>query len=252
MANFHPILPDHRPLAIAHRGGNSLDEARAAIAYGADMLETDVWPYRGRLEVRHVKTIGPLPIYWEKWYIDSVGGRQMRLRELLDSVPTEVRLFLDLKGRNPNLGKRVIEAIARLQAEREIILCGRSWNQLDPIEALPNVHVFYSVGEEKELARVWSRLERQQYPAVSIHHGLLTEQNIDRLHELGTTIVAWTVNDPDIAKALYARGVDGFTSDNGEMLARIVRLRERAFDQESDRALPEQPEGASIVERFQQ
>ena len=75
MPNQHPILPNHRPLAIAHRGGNSLDEARAAIAYGADMLETDVWPHRGRLEVRHVKTIGPWPIYWEKWYIDSIGKR---------------------------------------------------------------------------------------------------------------------------------------------------------------------------------
>jgi glycerophosphoryl diester phosphodiesterase len=252
MPNSHPILPDHRPLAIAHRGGNSLDEARAAIAYGADMLETDVWPYRGRLEVRHVKTIGPLPIYWEKWYIDSIGRRQMRLRELLDGVPAEVRLFLDLKGRNPDLGKRVIAAIAELQAEREIILCGRSWSQLDPIEVLPNVHVFYSVGEEQELANVWSRLERQQHPAVSIHHGLLTEATLARLNELGTTIVAWTVNDAEIAKSLFAHGVDGFTSDNAEMLARIVRLRERAFDESPAGDLPQKPEGASIVERFQQ
>lgn len=252
MASSHPILPEHRPLAIAHRGGNSLEEARAAIAYGADMLETDVWPYRGRLEVRHVKTIGPLPIYWEKWYIDSVGGRQLRLQELLDGVPTEARLFLDLKGRNPNLGKRVIEAIAKLQEKREVILCGRSWNQLDPIEALPNVHVFYSVGEEKELANVWSRLERQRHPAVSIHHGLLTEPTIARLKELGATIVAWTVNDPGIAKPLFAHGIDGFTSDNADMLARIVRLRERAFDEDTEGELPGKPEGASIVERIQQ
>jgi hypothetical protein len=146
----------------------------------------------------------------------------------------------------------VIEAIARLQAKREIILCGRSWNQLDPIETLPNVHVFYSVGEEEELAKVWGRLEQQQHPAVSIHHGLLTEATLARLAELRTTIVAWTVNEPEIAKALFVRGVDGFTSDNAGMLARIVRLRDRAFDEDAEGDLPGRPEGASIVERIQQ
>lgn len=250
MPSTHPILPDHRPLAIAHRGGNSLEAAREAIAIGADMLETDIWPFRGRLEVRHVKTIGPLPIYWEKWYVDSVGGRQMRLRELLEGVPACVRLFLDLKGKNPNLGKRVLQEIAELQAEREIIMCGRTWSQLDPIEALPNVHVFYSVGEAPELAKVWSRLEKQRSPAVSIHHGLLTDDTIARLHALGTTIVAWTVNDPAIAKALWERGVDGFTSDNAGMLARIVRLRERAFDEAPAAELPGKPKGASIMEKI--
>ena len=59
MPTKHPILPDHRPLAIAHRGGNSLEAAWKAIELGIDMLETDVWPYLGRLEVRHVDELGP-------------------------------------------------------------------------------------------------------------------------------------------------------------------------------------------------
>ena len=107
------------------------------------------------------------------------------------------------------------------------------------------------VGEEKELANVWSRLEQQQHLAVSIHHGLLTEATLARLKELRTTIVAWTVNEPEIAKSLFGHGVDGFTSDNAEMLARIVRLRERAFDESPAGDLPEAGR-RPIVERIQQ
>lgn len=230
MAQNHPALPDHRPLAVAHRAGNDLEMARDAIAYGADMLETDVWPRLGHLEIRHLKTIGPIPIYWEKWYIDSFGGRQMRLAELVRALPPEARLFLDLKGLHPGLGNRVVDAIAKIQGDREIILCGRNWRQLDTVAHRPNVSVFYSVGDERQLADVWAKVEQQAHPAVSIHHRLLTRETISRFRELGTTILAWTVNDPAVARTLFEMGVDGFTSDNRDMLTAIARHRERAFD----------------------
>jgi len=226
----HPVLPDHRPLAIAHRAGNNLDVARAAIAAGVDMLEADVWPRLGRLEIRHVKSIGPLPIYWERWYIDSIGGRHVRLDELIEGLPPDVRLFLDLKGLHPWLGRRVVNAIREIQKDLEIVVCGRNWRHLDPVARLPNVHIFYSIGDEKQLANVWHRLGRQTNPAVSIHHRLLTEETVARFKNLRTTIIAWTVNDPAIARALFQLGVDGFTSDNREMLADIVSRREHVFD----------------------
>ncbi len=243
MTPKHPVLPDHRPLAIAHRAGNNLALAHEAIDDGVDMLETDVWPRLGNLEIRHLKTIGPIPIYWEKWYIDSIGGRQMRLHDLVNALPRQVRLFLDLKGLHPHLGKRVVRAIEEIQEDRAIILCGRTWRQLDPVGELPNVHVFYSVGDEKELARVWPKLQAQTHPAVSIHYRLLTEETITRLHDIGTTIIAWTVNDPAIARTLFAFGVDGFTSDNRDLLGAIVQRRERAFEAEPAAQLPVEPKG---------
>lgn len=230
MASTHPILPNHRPLAIAHRAGNDLEMARDALGYGADLLETDVWPRNGRLEIRHLKTIGPLPIFWEKWYIDSIGTRQMRLHELVAALPPEARLFLDLKGQHPRLGRQVVRAIADIQVDREIILCGRNWRQLDPISRLPNVHLFYSVGDERQLGNVWRKLRSQAHPAVSIDYRLLTAETIARLRDHGATIIAWTVNDPAIARALFEQGVDGFTSDNRAMLAAISQRREHAFD----------------------
>ena len=54
-------------LAIAHRAGNSLAGLREANRLGADVIECDVHAYRGRLEVRHLKTAGPLPFLWDRW-----------------------------------------------------------------------------------------------------------------------------------------------------------------------------------------
>ena len=212
---------------------------------GVDMLEADVWPFLGRLEVRHAKSIGPIPIYWEKWYIESIGMRQPVLQDVLTSTPVSARLFLDLKGRQPQLGHRVVSLIQRVQPDRDIIICGRAWRQLNRIADMENVHVFYSVGEESELANVWSRLERSARPAISINHGLLTDETIARLQALNTTIIAWTVNDPDLAGTLFERGVDGFTSDNLAMLQDIVTRRENAFHAAVEVDLPDEPEATS-------
>ncbi len=241
MAN-HPILPNHRPLAIAHRSGNSVATAHEAAAAGFDMIETDVWPFWGELQVRHAKSIGPIPIYWEKWYIVSWFGRQLQLGELVEGLPPNTPLFLDLKGTRKKLGENVVGAITRIQEDREIILCGRSWAQLDSVETLPNVHVFYSVGDENQLARVWDRIAAQENPAVSINHGLLNEETMARFNELHTTVIAWTVNDPGTAHALFDLGVDGFTSDNQDLLTRIVEHREHAFDTYPKPDLPDDPE----------
>ena len=230
MAAPHPVLPQHRPLAIAHRGGNSPAEIERALALGVDMLEVDIWPFHGRLEVRHAKSLGPVPIYWEKWYITSWFGKQFQLKHLLAATPAATRLFLDLKGTLPRLGERVVRAVRRQQPDREIVLCGRDWRQLDRVAHLPFVHVFYSVGTDDELARVWPTLESAPTRAISINYVLLTDEVLNRLDNLGTTIIAWTVNDPEMARTLMAKGVDGFTSDNPALLDRIVRCRERAFD----------------------
>ena len=55
-----------QPLIVAHRAGNHLDKLAEAFALGVDYAETDVWLHRGRLEVRHEKTLGPLPLLYDR------------------------------------------------------------------------------------------------------------------------------------------------------------------------------------------
>ena len=52
---------------VAHRAGNELARLRAAEALRLPLVEADVHLFRGRLEVRHRKTLGPVPILWDRW-----------------------------------------------------------------------------------------------------------------------------------------------------------------------------------------
>ncbi len=231
----HLDFPAERPLAIAHRAGNSLALAQAAIAAGADMLETDVWTHRSRLEVRHAQRLWHLPLLWDNHRLVPAWRHQLELKEMLQWLPITTRLFLDLKGLAPSLGERVVDLVEQVQPERQIILCGRTWAQFDAIAAHPRVSCFYSIGDATELAAVWGRLETMSMPAVSLQKDLATTDVMARLNALNTTVICWTVNDLHEARRLHALGVDGFTSDNLDLIERIAQHREMAMVDESQR-----------------
>ena len=51
---------------IAHRAGNDLDRLRRAQQLGIAVIEADLHLYAGRIEVRHLKTLGPVPVLWDR------------------------------------------------------------------------------------------------------------------------------------------------------------------------------------------
>jgi len=229
MTRLHPALPQHRPLVIAHRAGNDLDHAQHAFNAGADLIETDIWRFRNRLELRHIKTMGPIPLLWDRWELHPGWGHRFQLQDLLRDLPIEARLFLDLKGVDPKLPKQTIEYIRSVQPDRKIILCGRTWPQLDLVADETDVTAFYSVGSDEELALIWTRIETMEFPAISIHKRYLTEANVRRFKESDVTIVTWPVNTFAEAKTLHDLGVDGFTTDNTELVKWIPIEREQAL-----------------------
>ena len=229
---MHPALPQHRPLVIVHRSGNELHGAKRAFEAGADLIETDIWWYRNRLELRHIKTMGPIPLLWDRWELHPGWGHRFQLADLLKDLPIEARLFLDLKGVDTRLPLQAIEYIRSVQPERQIILCGRTWAQLDAVEDQTGITVFFSVGSDEELALIWDRLGKMEHPAISIHKRYLTEANVRRFKEKNTTIVTWPVNTFAEAKHLHELGVDGFTTDNPELVKWIPLERERALTRE--------------------
>ncbi len=214
---------------IAHRAGNELEAARRAEALGADLIETDIWHYRGRLELRHVKTMGPVPLLWDRWTLEPGWHHRLVLPELLAATRATTRLLLDLKGTDTTLAPRIVETIRTTQPERQIILCGRTWAQLDPVAADDDVTIVYSVNSDDELRAVWAKLARTAHPAVSIHARYLTADLARRFHEARVTVISWTVNDLELARRLFDLGVDGFTTDNLELLNSIARERAAAL-----------------------
>ena len=230
MPPLHPGLPSHRPLAIAHRGGNTIEDAQRTIALGCDLIETDIWYRNGHLELRHKHRLGPLPILWERWSL-ALAINQLKLDDLLDTIDEDSLLFLDLKGEEEELGPAIVEEMRRTRPGHRIALCGRCYPQLDAVLGEPDVTVFYSVGEEREWPEAWPRLEAMPWPALSLHRKLATPATMDRLNAMGATVVCWAVNTVSDARRLREMGVSGFTSDNLALLRQLVEKGDAALEE---------------------
>jgi len=223
---FDARLPATRPLLVAHRAGNDLAHLRRAEAAGVDLVEADVWLYRRRLELRHLKTLGPVPVLWDRWFLAPGWGPRLRLVDLLAAARPETALLLDLKGFDPRLSARLLAALDEAAASRHIIVCSRNWRLLAPFAGHPRIGAIRSVGSERQLQAVWAHLPGSNdegfSPAVSIHARLLTPAIVAALRARSAAVIAWAVADEPHARRLLAWGAAAI---NGDDLGWLGRLR---------------------------
>ncbi len=218
---------DDRPLlAVAHRAGNNLADLRAALAAGVDLVEADVHLYRGALEVRHRKAVGP-HLYWEMW--TELNRRSdlivPELHEVLAVAAGDPRLMLDLKGPSPAVAGRVAEAFRVHAPAVPLAVCTKQWRMLDAFAADPHIGQVLSASDPVQLARLRARLRRQRVYGVSVRLSLLTAAVVAELRRATDLILAWPV-DTDIALSRARRiGVTGVISKNLPMLTRLVAER---------------------------
>jgi len=170
--------------------------------------------------VRHLKSVGPLPLFWDRWRVAAPWSPRLELAELLRATGPQTELVLDLKGRDTALGRLVAKTIEPHLPARRFIVCARSTSQLEPFRDLP-VRRFESVGNPRQLRRLLRRGTAAH--GVSIHARLLDDGVVRQLRRLTDLIVTWPVNRVDDAVALAALGVDGLISDAPKLL-----LAERA------------------------
>ena len=162
-------LDMHRAAAV-RRGAPSGQRSRsAAPAEQARprLIEADVHLFGGRLEVRHLKTLGPLPILWDRWYLAPFGTRRLELGELLAAADSETMLMLDLKGLRRDLAHRVAVQIACHRPVGEVAVCSRSWRLLEPLEGVPGVRVVHSIGSRRQLRALRRRFAGRRLGGVS-------------------------------------------------------------------------------------
>ncbi len=207
---------------MAHRAGNSLARVEEALTAGVDYLEADIWRYRSRLEVRHEKTVGPLPILWDRWYLKPGWGPRMSLDAVLVAMGGRGRLFADLKGSEPDLASSVSQAVDRAGAGERVAFSG-GWDHLDRLKALlPQAPRFYTVGSLRRLDALRPRLARGDVTAVAIDSRFLTAEIVVELRDSGVdTVLTWAVETADEARRLLRWGVGGITSDSLPLLVGI-------------------------------
>lgn len=202
------------PFLVAHRAGNDVAMLRRAEAQRARLVEADVHLYAGRLEVRHLKTLGPLPLLWDRWYLAPRHTRRMELRELLAAVGADTELMLDLKGVDPRLPGRLAGELA--DHPGPVTVCSRNWRFL---RRLRGPRVVHSVGSRRQLRALRRRFAGRRLQGVSIDQRLLDAPTVADLRRRADMVLAWPVPTADDARRLASWGVDGLISERFEALA---------------------------------
>lgn len=219
-----PHAPRTGGFLVAHRAGNDLQLLRDATRLGARLIECDLRIFRGRVEVRHLKTVGPIPILWDTWHLGNPFAKRLQLDELLATVgPLGVELMLDLKGRDLRLSRKVIEALDARDEHLPITVCARDWRLLDAFDDRPDVRTVCSVGSRRGLRRLLARRREHRLGGVSIHESLLDPATITQLSAEAELIMTWPVNSAEQARTLLSWGVHGLITDDAALIAPLVQ-----------------------------
>jgi len=213
-------------LAIAHRAGNSLGGLHAANTLGVDVIECDVHEHQGHLEVRHLKTAGPLPFLWDRWELASASAPRLGLLELLEADRHGTTFMLDLKGRRSTTAPSVAHTLHEAARHQRVLVCGRYWPSVELVAELPFVDAVLSARNRVELARLRQRVAAApRVHGVSVHLTLLDEQLVAELHRHVDVVMSWPVNDPATLDAALGLGVTGIISDEPDVLAALLARR---------------------------
>jgi glycerophosphoryl diester phosphodiesterase len=208
------------PFVIAHRAGNDLARLRRAEELGIEHVEADLRLWRGRVEVRHLKTLGPIPVLWDRWQLGNPFAPRLTLGALLHTVSPSTELVLDLKGGKMELARLVL---AVLPEGRRVTVCARNWRLLSPFAAREDVRTVHSVGSARQLRRLLRRSRGTRLEGVSVHERLLDARTAAELRRLASLVMTWPVNTVQRAHELLALGVDGLISDDLALAGTLSR-----------------------------
>jgi len=213
---------------VAHRAGNSLAGLHEANVLGVDVIEADVHAHRGRLEVRHLKTAGPLPFLWDRWELVPAGAPRLGLDELLAAQRRGATFMLDLKGRHERVGHAVALGLHQHPNDDPVLVCGRSLPSVDHVAAqVPYARPALSPPARAGLAALRVRLEPADPSpyGVSLHRSLLVPGLAERLKARVALVMTWPVNDPAALDRVLDLGANAVISDDPDVLRTVVGLR---------------------------
>ena len=210
------------PFVVAHRAGNDLRALRRAQSSRVAVVEADLHLFAKRIEVRHLKTLGPIPLLWDKWTVASPRTPRLLLDDLLQVAEPSTILMLDLKGRDRRLSAEVASAL-RDRPREHTVCCSQNWVLLDEMRNLDGVQVVHSVGDRRQLHALRRQAATRSLDGVSVHHKLLSPDRVRELRRLAGVVMSWPVRTLADVCRLLSWGVDGLITEHYEVLAPLLR-----------------------------
>lgn len=210
-------------LCIGHGGAsqvapaNTLESFGVAADLGADRIEFDVRLWRGRLAIAHTS-------------LDARRSGCLDLEAALDelSMPRydDLGLVVDLK--TPGIAEPVVDALRRHGLYDRALLTTQCPPILRAVRAYaPTARTGISVaGYFSRLLQRWgawreevvAAIREGHYDALMAHHRLVDAELVERVHDAGAEIHAWTVDARRALQPLRAAGVDGVVTGDPRLM----------------------------------
>jgi glycerophosphoryl diester phosphodiesterase len=239
------VLPIERGVSIhAHRGvtaqapENTLGAVRAAIAAGADYVETDVQLSKdGVLVIAHDSDFSRLggvsKKVWDLTY-DEIRAIPLGVREppeiRREATPTLDALLAEAKGHlkvnielkyygdhQPGLARKVIETVrAQGMLDQVVVQCLEYQPLLEVRQLAPEVPIGYLLSFNAK------RPSRLAVNFLSVEQKRLDRKFVLSAHQHGLQVLAWTVNTAKDMERLLDLGVDGLITDQSELARKTL------------------------------
>ncbi|MBA4146945.1 MAG: glycerophosphodiester phosphodiesterase [Verrucomicrobia bacterium] len=244
---------------IAHRGAsydapeNNLSAIKLGWKQKADAVEFDIHLSKdGKLVSMHdydTKRIGGVnkkivDQTWDElqkldvgsWKGPKFAGERIPTTEsILATVPKGKAMFIEIK-----VGPEILPELGRVMAAsgkkpEQLTMITFNYNTAQAAKAqFPKHEVYYLHGWKKdkdtgkypEIEDLIKKAKDANLDGLNLNYNFpIDKAFVQKVHAAGLKLYTWTVNDPAVAKALVAAGVDGITTDRPEYLRKALKQK---------------------------
>ena len=216
-----------KPLVIAHRGAssaaleNTLAAFRAAAGLGADAVELDVHAtIDGELVVHHDPSVLGLPIAQARARDLAAtplsnGEPMPTLAQALKVIGPKLKVFVEVKVLDPRWDDRLLETLDRGPNPAGYAVHSFTF---DVVRRLGEKRPTLPRGILSEVATPSPKQTLEDAKAQTLwqEKETLDESLVRSVHDLGATIIAWTVDNPAEMERLVRWSVDGICTNHPE------------------------------------
>ena len=144
----------------------------------------------------------------------------------LEQVLLEVALPILLEVKEPEAQEAVAGILLKTDAADRVVVASAHYEALDAFRRPP----FLVGASARDILRLWlaplrglPELRCVAYSVPWRHRGVLpvpTRRFVANAHALGASVHVWTVDDPALARRLWARGVNGIVTNDPAGISR--------------------------------
>jgi glycerophosphoryl diester phosphodiesterase len=164
---------------------------------------------------------------------EFAGERIPFLTEVLETIPPERRLYIEIKC-GPEILPQLQQLLAQSGKMSQIIIIGFDLETVAASKQRIDVPTYWLKGTEKDKQtdrwiphdpKLIQMARDQGLDGLDVHFAGVTEEFARAVRAAGLKLYAWTVDDPDEAVRLVRLGVDGITTNRPGWLR--AQLQER-------------------------